>query len=446
MNPAAQPELPKPQATESLDERTAMLFEELELAIRWERPSILIAVYESDITRAEVEAALARRLSGLGQRVAPFQASEKEYDIPLILSQKPEREQTVFYVSGLRWGGGKGGARAYQALNLHREYFVDPPIRAVLWLTKAEAGFLPRRAPDFWAFRHRVIEFVDLPAHKGEALSRTELTWGDWDTEASPEGADGKISLREELLASLPEGEESQAARSDLLYPLAILYWAKGDYERSTSLLKQGLDIALRLQDRRMSSCFWIGLGILETSAGHANKALSAFKKAAKLNPGDTVPWSNVAITYHQMGQYDESIRACLQAIALNPKQALPWTILGNLYHDQGRFEDAREAFRTATRLEPGDARPWSRLGMAYRDLDRPREAIRALHKAVRLAPGDSDAWKKLGELYWDLGRYREAVHAYQRVLALDPQDETSRASLEACSQKQGKKQGSSAR
>ena len=38
---------------ESLEEREEILFDELDLAIKWDRPSILIAVYESEFTRED---------------------------------------------------------------------------------------------------------------------------------------------------------------------------------------------------------------------------------------------------------------------------------------------------------------------------------------------------------------------------------------------------------
>ena len=86
---------------------------------------------------------------------------ESHFDIPLLLSQRPERDRSVFSVSGLSHGGGKENANAYRALNIRREYFVDYAIRVVIWLAGDEAMALSRHAPDFWAFRHRVVEFND---------------------------------------------------------------------------------------------------------------------------------------------------------------------------------------------------------------------------------------------------------------------------------------------
>ena len=106
---------------------------------------------------------IAQALSRLGQASAAFIINRDRADVPVLLSMDPDHSHTVYHVSGLGWGGGRGGREAYRALNLHREYFVDHQVRAIFWLTRSEAALLPRCAPDFWAFRHRVFEFMGLP-------------------------------------------------------------------------------------------------------------------------------------------------------------------------------------------------------------------------------------------------------------------------------------------
>jgi hypothetical protein len=71
----------------------------------------------------------------------------------------PNRGQVVFFVSGIGSANESLSRKAYSALNMHRELLVEHQIRVVFWLTKSEAASLPHYAPDFWAFRHRVVEF-----------------------------------------------------------------------------------------------------------------------------------------------------------------------------------------------------------------------------------------------------------------------------------------------
>lgn len=155
----------------SFKEHIDVLFEELSFAIEWQRPSILLASYESEYMRGLGELALQKRLGNIGQQVVPFSVDKMNFDIPLLLSQRPDRDHSIFSVAALYQGGGKGGANAYRALNMRREFFVDYSMRVIFWLAKGEALQLSRHAPDFWAFRHREVEIND-PADPDRFLKK----------------------------------------------------------------------------------------------------------------------------------------------------------------------------------------------------------------------------------------------------------------------------------
>jgi hypothetical protein len=171
---------------QTLSERADLLLDELGLALKFQRPSLLVAVYQSEIMREQVEDLLAHGIARLGQTTVLFFVDKRQFDVPLALSRSALREQAVFFVSGLRWGGGRGGLNACRALNMRRELLVDHPTRAIFWLLKSEALRMARHAPDFWAFRHRVIEFLDLPSPGGEALHtcREAVQRSPWDAAA----------------------------------------------------------------------------------------------------------------------------------------------------------------------------------------------------------------------------------------------------------------------
>ena len=62
----------------SFDERVEILARELELAVKWQRPCILLVVYSSEYVRSDVEAALDNYLIDLGQKASPSPAQEPE--------------------------------------------------------------------------------------------------------------------------------------------------------------------------------------------------------------------------------------------------------------------------------------------------------------------------------------------------------------------------------
>jgi tetratricopeptide (TPR) repeat protein len=158
---------------DTLEDRVNIILDELALGIQWERSSIIVAVYCSEHIKNKVQTILAKSLGKSKQVVLNYSVDRFHYDIPCELLDHPGHGQTVYFVSGLRWGGGRGYSNAYRALNMHREYLIEGNIKAIFWLTKQEAKQLARFAPDFWAFRHKVVEFLDLPSRKNSSLVKS---------------------------------------------------------------------------------------------------------------------------------------------------------------------------------------------------------------------------------------------------------------------------------
>ncbi len=155
--------MPEDNGKASFEERVNIVLDELSLGIQWDRPSLIVIIYRSEHTKTRVQSLLGKSLKKSGQAVFLYSVDKLHYDIPIEMINHPQHNRAVYFASGLRWGGGRGYSNAFRALNMHREYFVDGNIRAIFWLTKIEAKQLPRFAPDFWAFRHKVVEFPELP-------------------------------------------------------------------------------------------------------------------------------------------------------------------------------------------------------------------------------------------------------------------------------------------
>jgi tetratricopeptide (TPR) repeat protein len=415
---------------ESIDEKVDILFEELELAIKWGRPSILIAVYESEYLRSDISKILEHKLAGLDQAVSHFNIDEKQFDVPMILVQNPDHEKTVFFITGLKWGGGKGGFNAYRALNMRREFFVDNEMRIVLWLTNKEASNLPRHAPDFWAFRHRVVEFTDEQSNQDGKSPPIQISWDGWKPVELMDSIDEKISLRESMLAELPEGMESIASRTDLLYTLASYYWAKNEFDRANELLDRGYRLAVSMKDPVAESQFLAGQGIIHHSQMDYIQAITAYQKALQLNPYNTYAWNNLAIAYTDLGENGKAIDVCKQAIQQKPMNSEGYVILGNVYRQSGQFEDAKDCYQTACRLEPKAVINWVNLGDIFTDQQRNKEALRAYLKASRLTPDDAQIWKRIGDSYSNMNRASEAKKTFKKALSLSPNDHEIQKSL----------------
>src|SRR5512143_1321983 len=242
------------QEVASFDERVEILTRELELSVKWQRPCVLLVVYSSEYVRADVEAALENSLIDLGQKVVRLRFKDQRSEsVVSFLREVKDPANAVFMVHGLHWAESEQ-ADAYSMLNLQREFFIERPIRSVFWLTQNEIVNLARCAPDFWAYRHRVIEFTESPKAERLLQEALESAWqGTGEYADQYDDTDAKISLRESLLTALPEGEEATSVRANLLLTLSILNWRKGDFEKAGEQLQEALKIAARIEDS------WLG-------------------------------------------------------------------------------------------------------------------------------------------------------------------------------------------
>lgn len=408
--------------SDSFAERLEILLDELALAIHWDRPSILLALYASEGIRAVTEAALTARLVALGQHVVPYRVTgETTADIPMVLAQHTERAHTIFFVSGLKWGGGSDGRNAYRALNIRREYLVDYRIRAIFWLTEREARDIAYFAPDFWAFRHRVVDFIDLPDPPALFRMGDKLLRHTGRGREVREELDASIAWREALLTELPAGDTT--TRLYLLDTLTDLYRRKQEWERALSLAQQALALASRLNEAQTVAASYGKVGDLYDEMGQYEEAVAAYQRALALDERNAAYHQKIGSVYASIGRTEEAIAAYQRAQILDPKNPAPQVSLGGLYHALERYEEAIAAYQRASALDPTTVLPHVGLGILYHRLGHYEAALGACLRAVELAPNDAWSHSSLGDVYFELGRYEEALAAYEQASHLDPED-----------------------
>ncbi|MFH1524277.1 MAG: tetratricopeptide repeat protein [Chloroflexota bacterium] len=428
----------KPEQIETFEEHVDTLFEELAFAIQWQRPSILLAFCESEYIRATVELALEKRLVEIGQAFVRFTVNAKRFDIPQLLAKRSDRDRSVYSVTGLSKGGGQNGANAYRALNIRREYFVDFSIRALFWLTKGEAKELSRAAPDFWVFRHRVVEFTAPSGEKDGVFPKDDLHVRDQGPSSQSINLDEQIVKHETLLADLP-ADGSVATRLDLLNTLAVLYQEKGEYQKSIQRLKQGANLAQQEDSVDLAAQFCERLGLAYLNLNNPKSAIRAYRKATRLTPEDAGRWSSLGHTYLVQGRTDAARSAFRKAIKFNPQDATPWAGLGQAYRAMNRTKDAVHAYQKAVQFAPQDADNWNSLGNLYIETEQTQDAFEACNKAAKFAPQNVLAWNNLGLIYRMMDQFSDAIIAYQQSLALDPHNLAALVSLAACYRLSGK-------
>ncbi len=225
-----------------MKERQRLLLDELELAIRWSKPCIALAVYRSEIVRRKVLATLQHSLTNLGQTVLEMNLCREFYDFPLFVRDFPEQMKKVFSIGGFRWVGGRGYSNAYRALNMHREYLVETNSHCIFWLTQTESRQLARRAPDFWAFRHLVIDFSDLPAGRKNPASDLSLQLNSPRMHRTPDGMADlyfQLGCYEEAVVLYQKALRDDPNQGSLYLSLADVYLRMHRFSSALKILKK---------------------------------------------------------------------------------------------------------------------------------------------------------------------------------------------------------------
>jgi hypothetical protein len=185
-------------ATAPFEERLEILSGDLELAVKWQRPCMMLVVYSSEYVRADVEAALENLLMDLGQK--SIHLSVKNRDPKAVLpffKELKDPTSSVYLIDGFRWGLGDESS-VYSTASLQREYIVQQQIRAVFWMTPNEISRLAHAVPDLWAHRHRVIEFVESPRAEQVLKQALDSAWlGTGEYAAELDDTDARISMRD---------------------------------------------------------------------------------------------------------------------------------------------------------------------------------------------------------------------------------------------------------
>jgi tetratricopeptide (TPR) repeat protein len=225
--------------------------------------------------------------------------------------------------------------------------------RTIFWLTENESRNLPQFAPDFWAFRHRVIEFALDRLHKENALPSGVLLWSQQDLVGHPQRLKEDIQYFSQLLLDLPENSESVSTRVEILFSLAYFDWINDNLVDAKMKLSSGFDLANRLNIGHIKAEFLNAMAIISYELQNKEEALSQLEKAIENNPQDSILNINLGITYQALGQRRKAIVASKRATSLEPKNPRIWNALGHLFLAGGQIEAAQSSFERALSLDP---------------------------------------------------------------------------------------------
>ncbi|NJD55395.1 MAG: tetratricopeptide repeat protein [Nitrospirae bacterium] len=151
------------------------------------------------------------------------------------------------------------------------------------------------------------------------------------------------------------------------------------------------------------------------------DKAVTAYKHAVEITPGDARIHYSLASAYSRMNMSDEAIAAYRQAIAIDPDDAIFHYDLGATLIREKKYDEALQSFGTAVRINPSFAEAHYGMGWVYAEMGKYPEAVRHYKNAVEADRYNVSAHYALGNLYILLGDLKSAREEYDSLSAIDP-------------------------
>jgi spermidine synthase len=162
-------------------------------------------------------------------------------------------------------------------------------------------------------------------------------------------------------------------------------------------------------------------LGLVREDFGDLDGALSAFQRAAELQPSEPALHLNIGRVYDLKGLSKESIRAYEAALRLDFAYAEAWNNKGVAHLGLQENDKAHAAFEKAVALAPDHSAYWMNLGLAAFRSERPQRAREAFDRALQLKPNDADGYLNRATLRLSAGDLPGARADLQSAIARQP-------------------------
>ena len=401
-------------------------------SFKYKKPLILFALYLSEFFRADVEKSLTKSLKEQGLEIVNVDAREHK-DLPAYFSSI-DSNNIVFFVHNIE----KSFSDSLQYLNFKREHLVEHKVKVVFWTREEELVRISAEAPDFFAFRNRVVEFMEGP--KAEEQRYAPVEFGLETENISWDNIKRSIELKEKLLSEL-SGEDEISEY--LLGSLGILYYQIGSYKKSIEYSEKAVKIAQDIDNKQGEGMYYGNLGNAYHVLGNLENAIEFYEKAMNIaqeignRKSESSQVGNIGNVYRVRGETRKSIRYYEKALTIAQKigdRRNEGIWLGNLGIDcrlLGKMENAFNYLEKAMKIsqEIRDKRNESRwltdIGLVHRDLGNVTKAMKYYKKALKIAQETRDIRREgflfgeFGFAYCYCGEVKKAEKYYEKALKI---------------------------
>ena len=297
-------------------------------------------------------------------------------DLPTYLRHHPQAGQAVFFIHGID----QGGSDTERFLNYRREYLIEDKQRLLIWAHETAATQLAQKAPDFWAFHGRAIEFLEqLPLPKQTELTSKLLDQLLLELIKMPSGnLVDSIHLREKLLDELPTQPAYSKNRLGLLSSLALLYYQAGDSQTALARLNQAETLLTpEISTANTLSSLQMSRGIILFSQKQYTKAISSLKSVLKIETDNHMARLFLAASLTNIQEYDEALSTIEQVTRLDQDEhhlSIAKRLQAYIFLQTGQFYKAIFVYEQLAKQNPDDKiihQEWQKALAASRMINR---------------------------------------------------------------------------
>ena len=154
---------------------------------------------------------------------------------------------------------------------------------------------------------------------------------------------------------------------------------------------------------------FHLDFAVKELADKVAPFATKVIDERADAGDLDADGWCDLAVDLEPVAP-ERAVDAYRRALKLNPGHVISHLNLGRRLHEGGSLEEAESHYRQAQAADPDSSTAAFNLGVVLEDLDRVDESIDGYLRALQLDPDMSAAHFNLAHLYERAGRDTEAI------------------------------------
>lgn len=159
-------------------------------------------------------------------------------------------------------------------------------------------------------------------------------------------------------------------------------------------------------------------IGYIKTAQGKFSEAISAFRKATRLDRLFAKAYEGMGRAYQKLGKPEDAEKCMIRA--------------ADIYMTKENVDDAEAVLKEIMEISPDTVNVYNSLGVLYRKKGDFKTALKNYQKALKVHPDRASIHYNIGRLYIELKDPEMAKNYFTKALKKDPDFKEAREVLEA--------------